>query len=124
MNSIFRKTLLTTIVLLTLLTFAGVAQADTRTGKELFAANCQACHGPLGKGDGPASQVLNPKPRDLTQRPYKQGCGPGAIVRTLKIGVAGSAMPSFKDTLSEEEMWKLGHYVRSLQSSCCQDKQP
>jgi len=35
-------------------------------GKTLFLSACVQCHGPEGKGDGPASVALDPKPRNLT----------------------------------------------------------
>ena len=95
------------------------ASAEGPEGRDLFQTHCTACHGANGLGDGPAAQALNPPPRDLTVRPYKQGCGPGAIVKTLQSGVKGSGMPSFSNQLSEDEMWSLAHYVRSLQKSCC-----
>lgn len=106
-------------ILLALCSITGSAQEST--AQELFKVHCQTCHGPQGLGDGPAAQVLTPPPRNLTVRPYKHGCGPGAIVRTLKSGVPESAMPSFAGTLSEDEMWLLAHYVRSLQNRCCED---
>ena len=33
-------------------------------GKKMYMLNCQTCHGPAGKGDGPAGASLNPKPRN------------------------------------------------------------
>jgi mono/diheme cytochrome c family protein len=35
-------------------------------GPDLFRAHCAACHGPDGKGDGPAASGLKTKPADLT----------------------------------------------------------
>jgi mono/diheme cytochrome c family protein len=35
-------------------------------GSELFRAHCAACHGPEGKGNGPAAAALKTKPADLT----------------------------------------------------------
>jgi len=107
------------LLLLGLCTVGLAEPSETSRGKELFSVHCQTCHGPAGKGDGPASQALEPRPRDLTSRPYKQGCGPGAIVNTLKSGVPNSAMVSFEGTLSNDEMWTLARYVRSLQGQCC-----
>ncbi len=34
--------------------------------KVLFANVCSQCHGLEGKGDGPAAETLNPKPRNYT----------------------------------------------------------
>lgn len=108
------------ILTLCLVLLPGVISAEEMRGSELFRTHCQVCHGTQGRGDGPAAQALQPRPRDLSKRPYKQGCGPGAIVRTLRSGVEGSAMPSFSETLSEDEMWALGQFVRSLQTGCCE----
>jgi len=35
-------------------------------GPDLFHAHCAPCHGPEGKGDGPASRALKTRPADLT----------------------------------------------------------
>jgi mono/diheme cytochrome c family protein len=35
-------------------------------GPDLFRAHCAACHGPEGKGNGPARVALKTKPADLT----------------------------------------------------------
>jgi mono/diheme cytochrome c family protein len=39
---------------------------DTYSGKMDYEANCAACHGRNGKGDGPLSTELRTKPPDLT----------------------------------------------------------
>ena len=36
------------------------------SGKAMFAQYCAACHGPEGKGDGPAAFTLKTPPADLT----------------------------------------------------------
>jgi mono/diheme cytochrome c family protein len=59
---------------------AGVAPAQTKDtavkqseqliysvrGPDLYRAHCAACHGPEGKGNGPAAAALRTKPADLT----------------------------------------------------------
>lgn len=94
------------------------ASAQPELGRQLFETHCQMCHGEAGRGDGPAAGALAVAPRDLTRRPYKNGCGPGAIVRTLHTGFPTSGMPSFAETLSQDELWALARYVRSLQGGC------
>jgi mono/diheme cytochrome c family protein len=46
---------------------APVQQSDPTSGKAMFASYCAACHGPAGKGDGPAASELKAAPADLTQ---------------------------------------------------------
>ena len=36
------------------------------TGQEIYQAQCAACHGPEGRGDGPLAQRLDRRPADLT----------------------------------------------------------
>jgi mono/diheme cytochrome c family protein len=40
--------------------------AEDDMGKPLYLRYCSACHGPGGKGDGIVSQLMTPKPIDLT----------------------------------------------------------
>ncbi|MBT9582929.1 cytochrome c [bacterium] len=87
---------------------------ETSAGRDLFVQNCQSCHGPEGKGDGPAGAALDPAPRDLTRRPYKFGCGPGPVFRTITHGLEGTAMPGFGQSLTESERRQIADYVFQL----------
>lgn len=44
-----------------------VQQSDPASGKAMFTSYCAACHGPEGKGNGPAASELKTPPADLTQ---------------------------------------------------------
>lgn len=81
-------------------------------GKTLFDQQCVACHGAQGKGDGPASAGLNPKPRNFTVADgWKNGRKPSQIFQTLTKGL--NAMPAFA-SLPGEDRWALVHYVETL----------
>jgi mono/diheme cytochrome c family protein len=85
-------------------------------GKELFQTNCASCHGPQGRGDGPAAAALNPKPRNFTSPDgWTNGTTIADIFRTLSTGVKGSAMVAY-DTFPSEDRFALAHYVQSLGS--------
>ncbi len=43
------------------------------TGKDLYREFCAVCHGPAGKGDGPAASALKVAPSDLTQIAKRNG---------------------------------------------------
>ena len=46
---------------------AAQRRATRPPGKTNFDTLCATCHGPAGKGDGPAGAALNPPPRDFTE---------------------------------------------------------
>ena len=92
-------------------------------GKQLYEdAGCFECHGTTGKGDGPAAkQGLKDdwgKPitaYDFTKGGrYKAGSSIRDIYRTFTTGMAGTPMPSYADSLAENERWALAYYVKSL----------
>jgi putative copper export protein/mono/diheme cytochrome c family protein len=90
------------------------AQATVvQRGEALFQTHCAACHGPEGRGDGPAAAGLHPKPADLTAAHVDEHTD-GDIFWWLTNGIVGTAMPSFEQTLSARERWELIRYVRSL----------
>jgi len=46
---------------------APTAKSDSISGKQLYAAHCETCHGAGGKGGGPSASQLKVPPPDLTQ---------------------------------------------------------
>ena len=50
-----------------------VSQTSPDSGKQMFAHYCAACHGPGGKGDGPAASSFKKAPRDLTKLSHDNG---------------------------------------------------
>lgn len=109
-----------------LLPAAALAQGDAAKGKELFSGmgTCWTCHGQAGKGDGPASATLNPKPRDLTTGEFKfdadKNGTPGEdadLTMVIKQGPAAfggsNMMPAFAH-LSDEQVADLVAYIHTL----------
>jgi mono/diheme cytochrome c family protein len=84
----------------------------TKDAKQLYISNCIPCHGSGGKGDGPISNSLNPRPHDLTGKTVSEQTD-GALYYRISNG--HSSMPTFKNTLSSMERWQLVIYVRSLE---------
>ncbi len=91
-------------------------------GKKLYAdAECLACHGETGRGDGPSAPTLKDS-RELpiaapdlrNPRRFKNGERPEDIYRTLTTGLAGTPMPSYGDSLEPDQTWDLVYYVLSL----------
>jgi mono/diheme cytochrome c family protein len=87
------------------------AEAVTK-GKSLFAANCQRCHGPLGKGDGPESDARSPA-ADLTDE-FRIELNPEGILYYKVWNGHPPEMPAFNDKLTKEEVWALVEYLKTL----------
>lgn len=91
-------------------------------GKQLYEEmECGKCHGAEGKGDGPTAMELKDDwgrpilPYDFTKAGrYKGGSSGRDIYRTFTTGMAGTPMPSYADSLAEDERWALAYYVASL----------
>jgi cytochrome c oxidase cbb3-type subunit I/II len=90
-------------------------------GQEVWQqAKCWECHGQTGKGDGPKSDELKDDfgfrslPADLTTGQFKSGPAAEDIFRTMSTGLSGTPMPSYADSLPEEDRWALSYYVLAL----------
>lgn len=95
----------------------GPRAAQIALGETTFLASCAGCHGKLGRGDGAASAMLDPKPANLTAGVYKfkstpEGCFPTSedLRRTLRHGVPGSSMPAW-DLHAEAEIQAVIAYL-------------
>jgi mono/diheme cytochrome c family protein len=89
-----------------------VAKSDKviADAKKIAEANCVACHGAKGVGDGAAAAALPVKPANWTT-PAVQGETDGEIF--WKITNGRGPMPPWKH-LVEKDRWALVHYIRTF----------
>jgi mono/diheme cytochrome c family protein len=83
-----------------------------KKGKSSFGSNCQKCHGPLGKGDGPDSDKNEPA-ADLTDE-FRIELNPDGVLYYKIMNGHPPAMPAFKSKLTKPDTWALVEYVKSL----------
>jgi high-affinity iron transporter len=78
-----------------------------------YREQCSSCHGLSGDGRGPLASALDPPPADFTD-PALRDASPLDFFRKINVGVAGTAMPGFSHSLSEEERWALALYASNF----------
>ena len=87
-------------------------------GAIIYEINCASCHGPEGDGDGVAAEALDPKPASLADAHLMEEMSDGALYWRISEGGMmepfNSAMPAWKDTLSEDEIWQVITYIREF----------
>lgn len=84
-------------------------------GRKLYMADCASCHGKKGLGNGPAGGALNPPPSDLAALMAMPMATDSYLYWTIAEGgrVLNTAMPSFKDTLKRNQIWKVILFLRN-----------
>ena len=70
------------------------------------------CHGERGRGNGPAAAGLSPPPADLVLHVPQHS--DGELFYMIGRGMPNSAMPEWRNVLTERERWDLVHYLRVL----------
>ena len=120
MRAIVRYAAVGATVLLTIAA-ASVRNLAQPRGKAVYDAHCVECHGDAGKGDGPASGFLTPRPRDFTTGKYKirtteTGSLPSDddLVQSVRRGLYGTTMPAWDRILSDDEIASVVDYIKSL----------
>ncbi|MDP6490624.1 MAG: c-type cytochrome [Kiritimatiellia bacterium] len=102
-----------------LLMAAELSDRALKQGMELYDKHCASCHGETGQGDGEAEYLLSPKPRDFSGGSFRltsteSGLPSDAdIVDTLRMGMAGSSMPSWGH-FEDRDLETLAATVRHL----------
>jgi mono/diheme cytochrome c family protein len=92
---------------------AATPEAVARGARIYVKGECAECHGKDARGDGPSAKDLSIKPSDLTRRPFKSGPTARDIVRTLVTGLDGTPMPSYHQTLDDDELWDLAYWLET-----------
>jgi mono/diheme cytochrome c family protein len=97
--------MLAVLVAFALSAVAAAAATDTAT-KELYAAQCQACHMSDGKAAIPEMNLADGK--------WLHGTTVAALTKVISDGVPGKAMLPFKDRLTPQQIDSLARYVRTF----------
>jgi mono/diheme cytochrome c family protein len=92
--------------------------AHAQDAKQLYEKSCNNCHGPSGKGDGPAAKMLKPPPADLGT--VLKGKADTDIAKIIKEGGKGVGksplMPAFGAKLSDDQINSLVQLVKGFSS--------
>lgn len=86
-------------------------KGDPVSGREIYVNTCMRCHGLDGKGKTDVNLV--PPPADLTSA-VVQGRLDGSLFRRIHEGKPNTAMGAWQHALSDEEIWDVVAYVRTL----------
>jgi cytochrome c oxidase subunit 2 len=99
---------------------------DLDEGRALYAANCAACHGEQGAGDGVFAATLEQQgqtslehgiqaPADFTDAKQMLGASSALLHGKIIRGGMGTGMPYWGPILTERQIWTLIDYVWSFQ---------
>lgn len=99
-----------------------IGSADSiEKGKKIYQdMKCGECHGYKGKGDGPKSNDLKDDwgkqilPFNFATGDLKRGSSAENVYITFTTGLDGTGMPSYEDSLNEDDRWHLVSYTLKL----------
>jgi mono/diheme cytochrome c family protein len=91
-------------------------QASVDEGDKLYGIECAMCHGPDGHTPTDSGRWMYPRASDLTS-PAVQQYSDRELFWIVKNGIRLSGMPAFGRVESDEHIWNLVHYVRTLRRS-------
>jgi len=93
------------------------SNATVQKGATLYHARCSMCHGNTGEGDGVAARQLSPPPANLKKLIH----GANAVKNDFLFWIVSeggqiknSAMPAFKQSLSEKDRWSIIQFLHTL----------
>jgi mono/diheme cytochrome c family protein len=104
------------IALGTLVPMVSATPADppaTDLGRAIYEQRCLECHGPQGRGDGIKAPFLSPRPGNLVSAATSAKSDKD-LLKIIANGRARTAMPAWKDQLSDQEQREVLRYIRSL----------
>lgn len=91
---------------------SGMPTADLVAGAQAYQRNCAMCHGlPNQPAPAIANAIFPPAPELFSPKGMVTDDPAGETYWKIKNGIRLTAMPSFKNMLSEDQMWQLAAVV-------------
>ena len=91
-------------------------QASIEEGDKLYATDCTMCHGSDGHTPTDNGRWMYPRASDLTSRDVQE-YSDRELFWIVKNGIRLSGMPAFGKVESDDHIWNLVNYVRTLRAS-------
>src|ERR1700727_1900935 len=82
-------------------------------GQEVFLGSCAQCHGADARGDTNIGRNMYPPAMDLSS-PHVQHWNDAELFWIIQNGVRLTGMPSWKSSISDNDTWKLAHFIHNL----------
>ncbi len=82
-------------------------------GQEVFLGSCAQCHGADARGDTTVGRSMNPPAMDLTS-PHVQHWSDAELFWIIQNGVRLTGMPAWKSSISDNDTWKLAHFIHNI----------
>lgn len=95
------------------LTVPPAGEADAVRGFSLFAGSCAHCHGLRGRQPTAVGLALYP-PTPALDSPEVQSYSDAELFWIAKNGIRLTGMPAFAGIHSDEELWAIARYIRTL----------
>ena len=102
-------------------------------GKQSFVKSCGSCHGLSGTGGEPPEESLDPgpPPPNLVDGSWDHGSTDGEIFANIKSGIPNTNpeyslnkkyMEPWGDRLTDQEIWNIVNFIRSLEKEAAQSR--
>lgn len=88
-------------------------KASIESGGEHFGLDCSICHADDGRGQRPPGDSMYPRAADLTSKEV-QGYSDQELFWIIRNGIRFTGMPAFGKVETEDHIWDLVNYVRTL----------
>jgi mono/diheme cytochrome c family protein len=87
--------------------------ANLQRGKEIYVDKCLTCHGCAGNGLGSYGGTLIITPANFKQDPFRN-MPDDQWFWHVSEGIPGSVMPSWKESMSENDRWLVIRYIQQI----------
>ena len=82
-------------------------------GKQIYLTRCQTCHGCAGNGLGTYGGTMVVTPVNYKQEPFR-AMPDDEWIWHVKEGVPGTLMPVWKESLTDEQIWRVIDYAQQM----------
>jgi len=86
-------------------------------GEQIFLLRCTGCHGRKADGKGPNSLDILPHPRNFRNHWFVESVPDRRLFESIEYGVQGTAMPSWMDSYTANDVGDIVNFIRSLQNA-------